>query len=302
MSRSVALELDRERLVNGEQGRRGWLRGGGAVGWMSCAGSRPGRSPAPGPSACASRSGGLWKSTASSSSQTPPMRAYRARGVMKDGRRFGRPAGPHTPPPAPTGTIDTTDHDSRIVRTQGRPPIQGYNARAAVNENQIHRRRRAQRRLARLRSPRADRRGEPQRAGQRWCHRVTADGRRRPWPLAQAADRERRRPRHPGGDPARLGPAQGRQTGIEQGSLRVHAPTARNRARPGHLSKTTGDGRARVRTNEVQPAARSPLTPRASGVPLGMAPHRRHPQPAQAPQPPDRRHSGLTGPKHRRRP
>jgi hypothetical protein len=63
--------------------------------------------------------------------------AYRARGVMKDGRRFGRPADPHTPSPEPTGTINTTDLDSRIVRTQGQPPKQGYNAQAAVNENQI---------------------------------------------------------------------------------------------------------------------------------------------------------------------
>jgi hypothetical protein len=56
---------------------------------------------------------------------------------MKDGRRFGRPADPHTPSPEPTGTINTTDLDSRIVRTQGQPPKQGYNAQAAVNENQI---------------------------------------------------------------------------------------------------------------------------------------------------------------------
>jgi hypothetical protein len=56
---------------------------------------------------------------------------------MRDGRRFGRPADPHTPPAEPTGTINTTDHDSRIVRTQGQPAIQGYNAQAAVNEEQI---------------------------------------------------------------------------------------------------------------------------------------------------------------------
>ena len=56
---------------------------------------------------------------------------------MKDGRRFGRPADPHTPPAQPTGTINTTDHDSRIMRTQGQPPKQAYNAQAAVNENQI---------------------------------------------------------------------------------------------------------------------------------------------------------------------
>jgi hypothetical protein len=56
---------------------------------------------------------------------------------MKDGRRFGRPADPHTPPAQPTETINTTDQDSRIMRTQGQPPKQGYNAQAAVNENQI---------------------------------------------------------------------------------------------------------------------------------------------------------------------
>ena len=37
----------------------------------------------------------------------------------------------------PTGTINTTDHDSRIVRTTGQPARQGYNAQAAVNEHQI---------------------------------------------------------------------------------------------------------------------------------------------------------------------
>ena len=37
----------------------------------------------------------------------------------------------------PAGTIDTTDHDSRIVRTTGQPARQGYNAQAAVTEHQI---------------------------------------------------------------------------------------------------------------------------------------------------------------------
>jgi hypothetical protein len=56
---------------------------------------------------------------------------------MKDGRRFGRPPDPHSPPETPAGTINTTDHDSRIVRTAGQPAKQGYNAQAAVNERQI---------------------------------------------------------------------------------------------------------------------------------------------------------------------
>jgi transposase len=62
--------------------------------------------------------------------------AYRG-GVMKDGRRFGSPPKPHQPPPTPTGRINTTDHDSRIVRTAGQPAKQGYNAQAAVNERQV---------------------------------------------------------------------------------------------------------------------------------------------------------------------
>ena len=61
---------------------------------------------------------------------------YRARGVMSDGRRFGDPPKPYSRREA-AGTINTTDHDSRIVRTEGQPASQGYNAQAAVNENQI---------------------------------------------------------------------------------------------------------------------------------------------------------------------
>jgi transposase len=63
--------------------------------------------------------------------------AYRARGVMRDGRRFGCPPKPFELPAEPTGTINTTDHDSRIVRTAGQPATQGYNAQAAVSEDQI---------------------------------------------------------------------------------------------------------------------------------------------------------------------
>jgi transposase len=48
--------------------------GKGAAGWMSCASSRPGRSPALGASDCGSQSGGSGKSTGSSSSQMLPMR------------------------------------------------------------------------------------------------------------------------------------------------------------------------------------------------------------------------------------
>jgi transposase len=62
--------------------------------------------------------------------------AYRARGVMKDGRRFGRPPDPFQPPPAPTGKINLTDLDSRNVKTS-RGWVQGYNAQAVTTEDQI---------------------------------------------------------------------------------------------------------------------------------------------------------------------
>jgi transposase len=62
--------------------------------------------------------------------------AYRARGVMKDGRRFGRPPTPYMPPEMPAGKINVTDPDSRNVKTP-RGYMQGYNAQAVCNERQI---------------------------------------------------------------------------------------------------------------------------------------------------------------------
>lgn len=62
--------------------------------------------------------------------------AYRARGVMKDGRRFGGPPKPYQPPATPIGKINVTDPDSRNVKTP-RGYVQGYNAQAVVTEAQI---------------------------------------------------------------------------------------------------------------------------------------------------------------------
>ena len=62
--------------------------------------------------------------------------AYRARGVMKDGRRFGKPPTPYQPPATPAGKVNISDPDSRNVKTP-RGYMQGYNAQAVCNENQI---------------------------------------------------------------------------------------------------------------------------------------------------------------------
>jgi hypothetical protein len=62
--------------------------------------------------------------------------AYRARGVMKDGRRFGRPPNRYQPPEWPSGKVNVSDPDSQLVKTM-RGWIQGYNAQAVTNERQI---------------------------------------------------------------------------------------------------------------------------------------------------------------------
>jgi transposase len=62
--------------------------------------------------------------------------AYRAQGRMKDGRRFGSPPKPYIPPDQPVGRINVTDPDSRTLKTP-RGFVQGYNAQAVCNEQQI---------------------------------------------------------------------------------------------------------------------------------------------------------------------
>ncbi|MGH2798044.1 MAG: transposase [Thermoleophilaceae bacterium] len=63
--------------------------------------------------------------------------AYRSRGISRDGRRFGGgPPSAYQVSETPTGKINTTDPDSRLVKVTG-GYVQGYNAQAAVSEEQI---------------------------------------------------------------------------------------------------------------------------------------------------------------------
>ena len=59
----------------------------------------------------------------------------RAGGVR--GHKLGMPPRPWTPPVVPEGVMNKTDPDSRMMRTQGQPTIQAYNAQAAVTRGQI---------------------------------------------------------------------------------------------------------------------------------------------------------------------
>jgi transposase len=64
--------------------------------------------------------------------------AYRARGVMRNGRRLGSNTTPkpYQPPAVPEGRINLTDPDSRVVKGL-RGFIQGYNAQAVTTEDQV---------------------------------------------------------------------------------------------------------------------------------------------------------------------
>ena len=62
--------------------------------------------------------------------------AYRAGGRMKDGRRFGRPPNPWQAPSVPAGVVNLSDPDTQLMKGM-RNYVQGYNAQAVVNEQQI---------------------------------------------------------------------------------------------------------------------------------------------------------------------
>ncbi len=130
------VELDPERFVTRSHGRRAWLREARrALEEQREQEARPiARARVERLEESARR---LEQELAVEGEANAVYEAYRARGVMKDGRRFGGPPKPYRPPELPEGKINTTDPDSRIVMTAGQPALQGYNAQAAVNERQI---------------------------------------------------------------------------------------------------------------------------------------------------------------------
>ena len=197
-------------------------------------------------------------------------------------------------PEVPTGLINVTDHDSRVVRTQGQPGMQGYNAQLAVNDRQIivaaeittespdfgHLEpmvRATQRELA------ANGLGDPDvvlaDAGywhQRQMQQIASEGIRcssRPTPGCAKAR-------------GRAGPA---------ACTRFMRRVLATPARPRPLPPTPDHHRARVRPDQVQPRDQTLPTPRQNRLPQRMATDRRQPQPAQAPQPPTRRRDTLSG-------
>ncbi len=62
---------------------------------------------------------------------------WRATARDTQGRVLKGNSKPFTAPDMPEGVINLSDLDARVMRTQGTPPRQAYNAQTAVNEQQI---------------------------------------------------------------------------------------------------------------------------------------------------------------------
>jgi transposase len=132
------IELDPERFVTRAHGRRAWFREG-----RRGLEERRAREARPIPR---SRSERLAESARRLEEELRAERqanaayeAWRKRGTARDGTRRMAPGStkPYRPPELPAGQVNTTDPDSRLVKTFGQKAIQGYNAQAAVNEHQI---------------------------------------------------------------------------------------------------------------------------------------------------------------------
>ena len=221
--------------------------------------------------------------------------AYRARGRMKDGRRFGRPPDPYRPPATPEGKINVTDPDSRNVKTS-RGWVQGYNAQAVCTERQIviaaevtvdspdfgH-----------LEPMIAATEIELAAAG---VTRAAGGGARRCRLLAPSADGEHhRRPRNRGPDPARCRQAQGRRPGWDGGLYAFMRRVLASDQGAELYAKRQGMIEPIFAQMKFNRRMRSLPTPRQIRRALGMATDHRHPQPPQAPPAHHNTRGGLTG-------
>jgi transposase len=135
-SDEVPLELDASQIVgHGRQGRDAWLREGKRQleqhRWAnpdSIGRGRPGRLLL-----AAER---LQSDHDVECRSNAAYEQYRATARDRLGRRPGGRAEPYRPPELPAGKVNTTDPDSRPIPI-GFGFVQGYNAQAAVNEQQI---------------------------------------------------------------------------------------------------------------------------------------------------------------------
>jgi len=131
----VKIELDSEVIVARIQGRDGWLRE--ARRQLDEHRRREAKPiPRSRPERLLEAERRLQQDLAVERAANEAYEHYRAHGRDTQGRRLGRPPKPFNPPEIPAGKINTTDLDSRNVKTP-RSYTQGYNAQAVVNDEQI---------------------------------------------------------------------------------------------------------------------------------------------------------------------
>jgi len=132
----VELELDPERFVTRPEGRRAWLREG-----RRALEAKRDREASEIPRGREERVAEVKRrfdeELAFTHAANRCYEQHRATGRMRNGRRFGAPPHPYLPPLVPEGKINSTDPDSGVMIQQGQPPMQGYNAQAAVTTGQI---------------------------------------------------------------------------------------------------------------------------------------------------------------------
>lgn len=132
----VELELDPERFVTRPEGRRAWLREGRREleRRRDLAGEPIPRGRLDRLEAVRDR---LDEELAFDHASNREYLRVKATGLRSNGWRNGSAATPFTPALVPEGRINTTDPDSKSMRTTGQPAIQGYNAQAVVTNAQI---------------------------------------------------------------------------------------------------------------------------------------------------------------------
>jgi transposase len=127
--------FDVERILARTQGRVGWLREARRQQdhkrWQSAA-------PVPRSRAERLRLAALWLEDDLSAEErgNTAYEAFREHRRLHDPRRLGGTPKPYSPPETPQGEVNVTDPDSRRMMGNRRY-IQGYNAQAVVNEQQI---------------------------------------------------------------------------------------------------------------------------------------------------------------------
>jgi transposase len=274
----VAVELDPQHFVTRPEGRRAWVREGRRA-------LEAQREREAGPIA-KDRTDRLFEACRRLEEELDfehashaAYEAWRTRGIAADGSRrmAAGKVKPHEPALAPTGLMNTTDHDSRVVRTHGQAPLQGYNAQLTVNDQQVV--------LAAELTTESPDFGHlepmvrhPTRAVQDRPRRPGGRARRRRL-LAPAPDGGCRQRRHPGPRSPGCRLTQRRPTGLDRRRLRLHPPRARHARRPRALPTAPDHHRAGLRPDQVQPRDPTLPTPWPGGLQKRMAVHRGNAQP-----------------------